>query len=172
MEKFMRRTIPVLLMSAVLLAASAYAACGKTEPLFIVERSKNRNVVHYDACLKRTGDLSDIDPVTVYWVLENRKREGLSNMEKEMAYGISGVKRLGKNKIRIRLASIKDRGIVVEKAGGRYRAVILINGKESILEKVYVTSKDRIIGLPKVLSVDLYGRTRTGNLQVKERIAQ
>lgn len=154
------------------MAASVYGACEKTEPLFIVERSKNRNVVHYDACLRGTGDLSDTDPVAVYWILENRKREGLNAVEQEMAYGISGIERLGKNRIRIKLASIKDRRIIVERVGGRYRAVIMINDKESILEKVYVKTKERVIGLPKVLSVDLYGRTRTGNLPVKERIAQ
>ena len=169
----MGKTIFVLLMAtAFMAAASVYAACEKTEPLFIVERSKNRNIVHYDVCLRRNRDLSDTEPVTVYWILKNGKREGLSKMEQKMAYGISGIERLGKNRVRIRSASIKDRDIIVEKVAERYRAAIMINGRESILEKVYVRSKDLFVGLPKVLFVDLYGRTRKGNLPVKERITQ
>ena len=38
-----------------LLAAPAAAAQVKTRPLFIIERSKNANVVHYDARLTADG---------------------------------------------------------------------------------------------------------------------
>ena len=45
-----------------LLAAPA-AAQTKTSPLFIIERSKNANVVHYDARLTADGELDPNEPV-------------------------------------------------------------------------------------------------------------
>ena len=67
-----------------LLAASA-AAQITTSPLFIIERSKNANVVHYDARLTADGKLDPKEPVIAYWVLlaGNGRREKLSWIEKK-----------------------------------------------------------------------------------------
>jgi hypothetical protein len=51
------------------LPAAPATAQIKTSPLFIVERSKNANVVHYDARLTADGKLDPKEPVTAYWVL-------------------------------------------------------------------------------------------------------
>jgi hypothetical protein len=165
--KFIRVTIIILLTTALVMAASVGAACEKTEPLFIVKRSKNGNIVHYDACLKGSSDLSDTDPVIVYWMLENWKREQLNKIEQKYAYGISSWPLVGKNKTKITIPSMKDRKIIVEQVADHYRALIIINGRESILEKVYVKSKELLIGLPNILSIDLYGRTRAEISQLK-----
>jgi phage gp46-like protein len=49
----------------VLLAAPA-AAQIKTSRLFIIERDKNTNVVHYDARLTADGQLDPKEPVIAY----------------------------------------------------------------------------------------------------------
>ena len=73
-----------------LLAAPA-AAQIKTSPLFIIERSKNANVVHYDARLTADGNLDPKEPVIAYWVLlaKDGGREKLSWIEKKKAYGFT-----------------------------------------------------------------------------------
>jgi hypothetical protein len=53
---------------------------------------------------------------------------------------------------------------------GSFRAIIAINGKPSVLEKVYVESKERLVGLPRVLYIILFGRTKETGLPVNERI--
>ena len=55
------------------------AAQIKTSPLFIIERSKNANVVHYDARLTADGKLDPKEPVIAYWVLlaKDGRREKL-----------------------------------------------------------------------------------------------
>jgi hypothetical protein len=53
---------------------------------------------------------------------------------------------------------------------GSYRAVVYINGKPSILERIYVESKERLTGLPKVLYIDLFGRTIEKGFLMRERI--
>ena len=60
-----------------------------THPLFIIERSKNTNVVHYDARLTADGKLDPEEPVIAYYVMlaEDGRRKELSWIEKKMAYG-------------------------------------------------------------------------------------
>ncbi len=164
-------TAVVLTWTAVVLSAAVCRpACQKTEQLFIIERNKNGNIVHYDVCIGKDDYLSDTEPVIAYWILENGKREALSKVEREFAYGIAEHKKLGKGTVRIVLVSMKERAITVEKIGGRFRAVILINGKESVLERVYIQSHELIIGLPRVQFIDLHGRTKDKGLPVSERI--
>ena len=44
-------------------------AKGGDRPLFIIERSKNANVVHYDARLTPEGKFDPDQPVVAYWIL-------------------------------------------------------------------------------------------------------
>jgi hypothetical protein len=68
------------------------------------------------------------------------------------------------------LAALKDRTIVVEKIGEGYKALLLINGNPSILERVYVQAEEKWTGLPKVHYVDLFGLTAQAKTPVKERV--
>ncbi len=146
------------------------AACEKRDFLFKIERSINKNVVQYDACLLQNGKVSNSTPVDAYWVLANGKKENLNIVEDKQAYGIDSKEKLGKDKFRIFLAAMKNRSIIVEKIKGDYKAVVQINGEPSILERIYVQSEDQTLGLPKVDYVDLFGRSLRTNRPVKERI--
>ena len=96
-------------------AAEAADVCSKKVPLFKIERSKNKNIVQYDACLLQNNNISESDPVHAYWVLANGKREELGLVENKEAYGIESKEKLGENRFRIALAALKDREIIVEK---------------------------------------------------------
>ena len=122
-------------------------------------------------CLDENGDLRDSNPVSVYWVLENGENEELNAIEKKYGYGIKSQERLGKNRFGVYLVALKDRKITVEKIGNSYKAVISIEGKPCILEKIFIGTKERKVGLPKVLYVDLFGRTRHRSVPVNERIS-
>ena len=110
-------------------------------------------------------------PVNVYWVLENGRHEELNRIEKEYAYGIARQEKLGQNKFRVILAGLKGVEIVVEKLNDSFKATVPIRGKESILEKIYIKSEEKSIGLPKVLYIDLFGRTKETGFPIRERIA-
>jgi hypothetical protein len=141
-----------------------------TDHLFFIERSKNKNLVRYDVQLMENNDLREPSPVVVYWVLKNGRQEKLNLMQRKYAYGIDSQDKVEKNKFRVLLVALKDREIIVERINGSYKAVVSIGGKYSILEKVYVKSKERLIGVPKVLYVDLFGVDTQTNLPIKERI--
>ena len=68
------------------------------------------------------------------------------------------------------LVALKDREIIIEKIGGSCRAVISVNGKRSILEKVFVKSKESWTGFPQVFHIDVFGRIKETGLPVEERI--
>jgi len=108
--------------------------CAKSESLFRIERSKNRNVAQYSACLLQSSKISEKNPVEAYWVLANGQKEELNILESKQAYGIESEEKLGEGKFRILLAALKDRDIVVQKIGANYKAVVWINGELSVLE--------------------------------------
>ncbi len=167
----MGKIIMVVLVFSMLPSISAgQAECVRTEQLFSIERSKNNNIVRYDCCIDGGGGLSDATPVIAYWVLENGKREDLSGLERKYAYGVQLGARTGKDRVVIFLAAMQGREIRVEKGGGRYSAMMTINGKESILERVFVKSHEIIFGLPVVDFVEFFGRTKTEDLPVSERV--
>lgn len=147
-----------------------WAACKKRDSLFRIERSKNKNVVQYDACLLQNNRISDSNPVDAYWVLANGQKEGLSIVENKQVYGVESKEKLGKDKFRVFLVALKERSIIVQKMKGDYKTVVQINGEPSILERVYVNSEEQTLGLPKVDYIDLFGRSLRTNRPVKERI--
>jgi len=151
-------------------STEGWASCNKKASLFRIERSKNKNVVQYNACLQHNNNISDLNPVEAYWVLTNGQKEELNILESKQAYGIESKEKLGENKFRILLAALKDREIIIQKTKGGYTAFVRINGKLSILEKVYVKSEEQVIGFPKVHYVDLFGQALQTNRPVKERI--
>jgi len=143
----------------------------KASHLFFIERSKNKNLVQYDIRHGENSDLPDLRPVNVYWILENGRHEELNSIEREYAYGIVRQEKLDENKFKVILAGLKGLEIIVERMNDSFKAMVSINGRESILEKIYIKSEEKRIGLPKILYIDLFGRTKGTGLPIKERIA-
>ncbi len=163
--------IVLLLLILSFFPQSILAVSGdKISHLFFIERSKNKNLVHYDIRLTRNSSLADIKPVNVYWVLENGRREELNPIERKYAYGIVHQEKLDQNKFKVILAGLKKLEIVVEKMNDSFKAMVSINGTESVLEKIYIKSEEKRNGLPKVLYIDLFGRTKETGLPISERI--
>ena len=167
------KTLIIILLAVILSLVlwSAFAGSwNKSDPLFFIERNKNKNYVQYDARLTENNDLHASNPVTAYWVLENGGQEELTLIERKYAYGIDSQEKLEQNKFRVLMVVLKDREIIVEKINGSFRAMVYIDGQQSILEKVYIESKKRLTGLPKVLYIDLFGRTKGNGFPMRERI--
>ena len=146
--------------SAVLaLLAAPAAAQMKTQPLFIIERSKNANVVHYDARLTADGKLDPKEPVIAYWVLsaEDGRREELSWIEKKKAYGFDIKPDPSVKGYKMTLVADPQRQITVKKEGDAVRAEGVIDGRPAVLEKMYIKASDGLTG-PKVQYIELYGK--------------
>jgi Domain of unknown function (DUF4833) len=167
----MRLSVMTLLLVIInLFPQSILAASGdKANHLFFIERSKNKNLVQYDVRLTENRNLPDLRPVNAYWILENGKHEELNSVEKDYAYGIARQQKLDKDKFKIILAAFKGLEIIVERMNDSFKALVPINGKESILQKIYIKSEETEALFPRVIYVDLFGRIKGTGLAIKER---
>jgi hypothetical protein len=154
----------------VLLGSPSEGTCVDAEHLFFIERSKNKNIVQYDAHITQDGSLAEKEPVFVYWILENGERRELTRLQRTHAYGVEYQKKLDNNRYEIALTGLEERRITIKNTRDGYKPFVEINGKEAILEKLYIESEERLIGPPKVIYVDLFCRDEQSGLSMIERI--
>jgi Domain of unknown function (DUF4833) len=129
------RLIPV----AILLSGNLFSwVPDKYQPLFVLEKSTNGNVVHYDARISPDGELDAREPVVVYWIMSDGRRQDLTLLERLKVYGIS-VRRRNRNSFQVALTSFRERVIDVYREGDVVRARTTIGGRAAYLAKIYVT---------------------------------
>jgi hypothetical protein len=129
------------------------------QPLFIIERNKNANVVHYDAQLTADGKLNPKGPVIAYWVMlaKDGRRQNLNWIEKKTAYGINIKPDPSVNGYQMTIVAATQRSITVKQVGSAVRAEIVIDGRPAILEKMYINATEKLTG-PTVHYLELYGK--------------
>src|SRR4051794_19747957 len=116
--------------------------------LFILERSTNANVIHYDAKL-RDGVVDPDQPVVAYWILKatDGRREELSTAEKRLAYGFSIERARSGGSFRLVLVAQKQREIKIYQENEVVRAETTIGGHRAILQRLFVATK-RVLWVP------------------------
>ena len=145
-----------------------------TQPLFIIERSKNANTVHYDARLTADGNLDPQEPVIAYYIMlaEDGRRKELSLIEKAMAYGFAIRPDPSVSGYAMTMVAAPGRSITVKKVGRTVRAELIIDGRPAVLEKMYINASDGPI-LPVVHFIELYGKDpRTGEPRYEKVLPQ
>lgn len=158
----------VAALSLVLVLSAAPSECKRE--LFRIERSKNANVVLYEARPGATTALDRREPVIASWLLlaKNGEREPLSFFEQLIAYGFEAHANKAGDEAVLKLKALKQRGLKVVKQGACLVAVGLIDGAEAVLQRVYVTTDERG-AMPEVKSVELFGvDVATGQARVEK----
>ncbi len=138
--------------------------------LFVIERSKNRNIVRYDLVLDKSGSYDVRRPLDVYWSMlaEDGRREELSALERQ-AYGYELLPNAKPSELGVRLVALKSRPLMVRGSKGSYRAELSIQGVPAYLESVFVATREGPI-LPTVLYIELRGRSLRDRRALSERI--
>jgi hypothetical protein len=172
MERKIMTRRAILIGGATLFGAvDALAGGVRAQALFVIARSKNANVVHYDARVHESGRLDGEAPVVAYWIMraEDGRREGLSFFERKLAYGFTTSFTPGGDALRLRLTAFSRRELLVRRdESGRFHAEMTIAGRRARLERIFVASDEG--GLtPSVRYLDLFGRSPDG-VRVSERI--
>ena len=147
--------------------APAPAQAG-TQPLFIIARNTNANVVHYDVQLAADGNLDRKKPVIAYWVMlaKDGHRENLNWIERKMAYGFNIKPYPAVNGYQMTIAAARQRSITVKKVGNAVRAEIVIDGRPAILEKMYIDATGHTVHY-----LELYGKdVQTGEKRFEKII--
>jgi hypothetical protein len=136
--------------------------------LFSIGRSKNANVVRYQARFSSRG-LEPARPIDAFWLMlaEDGRREELSWAERELAYGFS-VTNVGPSACTLRLTAFEARSVLVERHRESFRAIIVIAGRRAVLKRIFVRTDEGTL-LPSVQHVDLFGTTLHG-APLNERI--
>jgi hypothetical protein len=140
--------------------------------LFIIQRSKNTNEVHYDVQVGADGHLND-EPVIAYWVMkaEGGGREDLTYFERKMAYGFEVLEPDVNGNREMKLVAWEERTIRLTRTEDdkRWRAATTIDGEDAYLTKLFIQTDES--GLtPSVEYVDLSGETVDGGDPVEERM--
>lgn len=140
--------------------------------LFYIARSKNENIVVYEANVVN-NEFHSKNPVNVYWldidpayVKKNRAKgittdkSELNTLENNFAYGVScepytGPETNNQQGYKIKLVALPERIVYIYKSNDNngqvlIKAYMYINKKLANIERIYVKSTDRMIGLPKV----------------------
>ena len=130
-----------------------------THPLFIIERNKNANVVHYDVRIGSDGKLDPKEPVIAYFVMaaEDGRREELNWVERKMAYGFDIEPDSSSGGYKMTMVAVPQQSIVVKKVGNAIRAELAIDGQPAILEKMYIDATDGLTGTT-VNYIQVYGK--------------
>ena len=152
------------MLSLLLLATAApgQAPAAENAPcpphLFIIERSKNANIVVYDANREPAGDLVASRPVDVYWLMNADKgqREELNAVEQQRAYGIDVAPGKKPGTYTVTFRAGRRRRVLVQLLNGCPVAIAPIGGHQGVLRRVFVKSKETIM-MPRVEYVEFFG---------------
>ncbi|AKL98255.1 DUF4833 domain-containing protein [Endomicrobium proavitum] len=155
-----------IIFAVIILSCSSVFA---NHTVFTIERNKNANVVYYDANIT-DKKIDEKNPIDAYWLLHaiDGRREELSAFEKK-AYGFK-TKHTNEKHFELALKAVEDRAIKLFTHNGLAVAEITINNKKAYLKKVYVFSKDGMLGIPKVYYYILHGIDPETGQEVSEKI--
>lgn len=166
----MKAKLVLGLVSCLGWACSATPGEANRAYLFVIERSKNANVVTYEMSRDKDGAVDREDPVAVYWVMkaEEGGREDLRRIE-HRAYGFSVRWLEGKQLYLMTLNAFPARGIQISEHGGESAAYIEIAGAPARLQKIWIETDEGGL-LPGVKFVELIGTDRKSGKPVREKV--
>jgi hypothetical protein len=160
-------TLAILLAGLPALAPGADASL----PLFLIERTTNANVVHYEAKIT-DGKLNPKEPVIAYWIMaaEHGQREKLSFLELHEAYGFSTQRDDGPgDSYTIRIVSDRHRPIHITLKDGAAVAQTTIGGHPAYLQRIFITTH-KVLGMDKTLYATMYGADIATGEKCSEKI--
>src|SRR5262245_27050812 len=137
-------------------APTGTAAC--PPHLFVLARSSNANIVVCDARRLPSGELDASNPARAYWILNTDKgqRAELSSIQWNRAYGFDTRPAKKPGRYRMTFKANLGRGFVVQIVGGCPVAVTRIDGRKTIVRRVFVQVKTTFL-VPSVESVTMFG---------------
>ena len=129
--------------------------------LFYIQRTGSPNTVVYDAKIGADGQFIKDQPIDVYWMRfsEYGQRQDLNYLQRTLAYGIKSSISESSNEYIFHLVSYSKRKFRLKKnAQGRPVVLMMLNGKEAYLKRVFVQLEPTLFGLkPNIHYVEMFG---------------
>ena len=160
----------VALLTLVLPAMGLAAENTCPAHLFVIERSKNLNIVAYDANIGPDGALNPSEPVVAYWLLngDKNRREELTAIERDRAYGVETTPGDAPGTYTMLFKAQRKRKFTVATRNGCPVVTVSIRGRDAILRKLYIKSKETLV-LPKVEYVEFFGEDAETGKKLEEK---
>jgi hypothetical protein len=139
--------------------------------LFRIERSKNANIIQYDAQVRPNGKLDKKNPVVGYWIrlAEQGQIKELSWLQSKFAFGFDADLDADHEGVSLDMTADLGRPIDVQRYGQEYKAIVDIDGKLSQLEKIYIHATGK--GLSTTVNyMDLHGMDLASGEATYQRI--
>lgn len=152
--------IYLALLTFALMTAPALVCAAQTgpQPLFKIERSKNANIIQYDAQIGSDGKLLKKEPVVGYWIrlAEQGQVKQLSWIQRKFAFGFSAKYHRDSDTATIDMVADIGQPITVKRVDGKYMAVIDFEGQPSQLERIFIQAHGKGISVT-VEYVEIFG---------------
>lgn len=152
-----------------LMLAPAVGAAQTTREIFHIARSKNGNVVRYDARITKDGQLDPKNPVAAY----NKRPDGstypIKTFDFKFFYGFKVSRDKSGTFWHFSIAAAKGRPMKLYLVDGKPRAEGRIAGVPALITKFFVQFKTDTV-IPGVSWVDLYGTEMGTGRPVHERV--
>jgi hypothetical protein len=163
----------IILLGMVLFYSSAAVQADtlSRQPLFKIERSKNANIIQYDAQVEADGGLFPEEPVVAYWVRLARQGqiEELSWLQRTFAFGFDTNSNPEDGTVTMDMKADIDRPLFVVQDGDRYRAKTRIDGKTAYLDRLYIKARQKILFI-SVKYVELFGEDTESGEPLYEKV--
>jgi len=166
----MKHICQVLLSLA--LATPAFASDAiEQRALFRIERSKNANVVQYDARVGPDGRFLRKNPVVVYWLrlAEDGRVQKLSWVQRAFAYGFEAELNEKRDQATMHMKAPIGRPVNVRCDPADCRATTQIDGSPAYLNRIFIHSLGKGLDT-EVDFLELYGEDVNGGGERYERI--
>ena len=142
--------------------------------LFYIQRTGNTNTIIYDANVSGTKTFKADEPVNIYWIryADGGGAQGLTYIQRTLAYGVKCQKVDGANEYDIHLVSYskKKLRLAFDDQGKPY-TMTEVNGKKMKLDRVFVKiDKSTTFTIaPKVEYVEFWGKDLNTGAVVHEK---
>ncbi|MFC1702092.1 DUF4833 domain-containing protein [Pseudomonadota bacterium] len=166
----MQKITIVLLLALFFAPLLVQAETPTRQPLFHIARSKNANIVQYDAQVDADGKLFRKAPVVAYWIrlAEEGQVQKLSWIQKTFAYGFDAKLNGSREEAELDMKADVKREVTVVRVGDKYRATIRIDDAPSYFDKMYIDATLNGWSL-SVHYVELYGEDiKTGEARYEK----
>ena len=131
----------------------------RQEPLFKIERSKNANIIQYDAQIGSDGKLYKKEPVIGYWIrlAEQGQVKKLTWVQRTFAFGFKAKYHQATDSATVDMVADIGQPITVKRVNGHYMPVINLEDGPSQLVKIYILAHGKGMSI-KVEHVEIFGR--------------
>ena len=139
-KKVVRRFIGLMMLALMITPVLLYGGEVSRQHLFKIERSKNANIVQYDAQVESDGKLVKREPVVGYWIrlAEQGQVQKLSWVQRTFAFGFKAKLDSSREAAQLDMAADFGQPIMVVRNGDEYRATFSIEEAPSYLDKIFI----------------------------------